>query len=155
MYIDYLYNHPEFIYIVSNWIYSEFVLKSQGTLSLNEVINYFSNTKSTTLPLTLIAVINNECVGTISLFENDLKTQNNLTPWLASLYISPHYRNKGIAKKLIDKIPLVVKKLGFKELYLRTEHTSEYYTRLGWILVYKTYDEKGLETEVYKLSITN
>ena len=104
-----------------------------------------------TFPITLVAIKDDECVGTVSVFENDLKTQNDLTPWLASLYVNPQYRGQGIAEKLINRVKEVIEELGFKELYLRTEHTSEYYRRLGWEFVYKTHDEKGQETEVFKV----
>lgn len=156
MYIDYLYNHPEYIEIVANWIYNEFVIESEKSFEkLKQIIEYFKNTNSTYFPITLIAVINAECVGTISIFENDLKNQNELTPWLASLYVSPYYRGQGIAEKLINRVQEVVKGLNFKTLYLRTEHTSEYYRRLGWKYLYKTHDEKGQETEIFRISLNN
>lgn len=156
MYIDYLCNNPEYVEIVAKWIYSEFVVESEMSLKkLEEINEYFKNTKLTTFPITLIAVVNNECVGTVSIYENDLKTQTELSPWLASLYVNSCYRGQGIAEKLINKVQEVVKHLGFKTLYLRTEHTSEYYKRLGWEYVYKTYDEKGEETEVLRISINN
>ena len=60
-----------------------------------------------------------------------------------------------IAEKLINRVQEVVKGLGLKTLYLRTEHTSEYYRRLGWEYVYKTNDEKGQETEVFRISVNN
>ena len=156
MHIDYLCNKPEYVKTVSNWIYSEFVVESEKSLKkLEEINEHFNNTKLTYFPITLIAVVNDECVGTISIYENDLKTQTDLTPWLASLYVSPYYRCQGIAEKLINRVQEVVKDLGFKTLYLRTEYTSEYYRRLGWEYVYKTHDEKGQETEVFRISINN
>ncbi|WP_245330765.1 GNAT family N-acetyltransferase [Acetoanaerobium pronyense] len=156
MTIDYLCNHPEYLETVANWIYNEFVAKSEKNLKKLELITkYFKNTSLTSFPITLIAVIDNECVGTISIFENDLKTQDELTPWLASLYVSPNYRSQGIAEQLINRVREVVKGLGFKTLYLRTEHTSEYYKRLGWEYVYKTHDEKGQETQVFRISVKN
>lgn len=69
--------------------------------------------------------------------------------------MGPYYRGQGIAEKLINKVEEVVKGLGFKTLYLRIEHTSEYYRRLGWEYVYKTNDEKGQETEVFRISVNN
>lgn len=155
MYIDYLCNHSGHISTVTNWIYSEFVVKAKGTFSLDNLVEYFENTKLKSFPITLIAVIDGECVGTVSIFQNDLKTQSELTPWLASLYVNPYFRGRGIAKTLINKVQQIVKDLGFKELYLRTEHASEYYRRLGWEFVYKTHDEKGQETEVFKIFINN
>lgn len=153
MHIDYLCNHPEYINTVANWIYSEFVVKSKGIISFDEVVEYWKKTQLKSFPITLIALIDSECVGTVSIFENDLKTQTSLTPWLASLYINPFFRGRGIAKELIGKVQQIVKELGFKELYLRTEYTSEYYRMLGWKFVYRTHDEKNQETEVFKMLI--
>lgn len=57
------------------------------------------------------------------------------------------------AEKLIEKVVSKVKELGFDDLYLRTEHTSEYYLKRGWEFVYKTIDTNNQETEVYRLLI--
>lgn len=81
MYIDYLCNHPEYVETVANWIYSEFVVKSEKSLKkLEQIIEYFKNTNLTSFPITLIEVADNKCVGTNSIFKNNLKTQNDLTP---------------------------------------------------------------------------
>ena len=128
-------------------------MKEKGSLSLKKVIEYFSNTNIKSFPITLIVIINGECVATVSIFENDLKTPKKLTPWLASLYVSPDHRGQGIAKKLINKAQEIIKQLGFEVLYLRTEHTSGYYGKLGWKFVCKTYDEKEQYTEIFKYKI--
>lgn len=153
MYIDHLCNHTEYINIVSTWIYDEFVVKAKGRLSFKEVVEYLSNTNKKDYPMIFIAIVDNECVGTVSIFENDLKTQKELTPWLASLYVSPDKRGQGVGELLINHVQDVVKGLGFETLYLRTEHTYEYYTRLGWEFVYKTEDEKCQQTEVFKYKL--
>jgi hypothetical protein len=64
---------------VSGWVYNEFVVKSKSKHTLEQVVKYFSDRNSETFPLTLIAIINDECVGTVALVENDLKTQNELS----------------------------------------------------------------------------
>ena len=153
MYIDHLCNHPEYIDIVSTWIHNEFVIKTKGSLNFKEVVEYLSNTNEKDYPMAFIALVDNACVGTVSIFENDLQTQKVLTPWLASLYVSPNHRGQGVGEMLISHVQDVVKRLGFENLYLRTEHTSEYYRRLGWEFVYKTEDEKGQETEVFKYKL--
>ncbi len=43
--------------------------------------------------------------------------------------------------------------MGFDKLYLRTEHASRYYKRLGWEFIYQTIDEFGLETQVFMKEI--
>lgn len=153
MYIDHLCNHPEHLETVATWIYDEFVIKAKGNLNFEEVVEYLNKTNKESFPMTFAAMINNECVGTVSIFANDLKTQDILTPWLASLYVDPEHRGKGIGEVLIEHVQHVVKELGYEALYLRTEHTSKYYRGLGWEFVYKTEDEKGQETEVFKYNI--
>lgn len=153
MYIDYLCNCPDSINIVSNWIYNEFVHGSRSKLTLENVIEYFSNTNKKDFPITLVSLIDNKCIGTVSIFENDLKTQKDFTPWLASLYVTPDYRGKGVGQKLISKVQGIVRELGFETLYLRTENASNYYKKLGFEFVYSTYDEKGKNTEVFCISI--
>lgn len=150
--IENLYNHPEHVGIVSGWIYDEFV-KGKSNWSLGEITQYFSKTNLISFPITLIAISDNECVGTVSIFENDLKSQNKLKPWLASLYITPNYRGKRIAEKLIYQVKAIVKELGYEILYLRTEHAPEYYRRSGWEFFYKTLDEKGQVTEVFRTNV--
>ena len=155
MYIDHLCNYPEHLEAVANWIYDEFVIKPKGSLSFKEVVEYLNKTNEESLPMTFVAILDNECVGTVSIFKNDLKTQETLTPWLASLFVNPEYRGRGVGEALINHVQHVVKELGYESLYLRTEHTSKYYRGLGWEFVYKTEDEKGQETEVFKYKLNN
>ncbi|MGG3267423.1 hypothetical protein ABEP16_00770 [Priestia aryabhattai] len=51
------------------------------------------------LPLTLIALEGEACVGNV--FENDLKAQKLYKPWIASLYIKPQYRSRGVGQTFI------------------------------------------------------
>lgn len=146
--IQNLYYHPEHVGKVSGWIYEEFV-KGISSWSLDDVALFFSRTNLSSFPITLVAISGDECVGTVSIFENDLKSQDELKPWLASLYVTPEHRGKGVAEKLIDQVKVIVKELGFEILYLRTEHTSGYYRKLGWDYLNKALDEKGQETEVF------
>jgi len=83
------------------------------------------------VPQTYIALINDELVGQVSIWNNDLKARQDLTPWLAALYIKKEYRGKGIGTLLQDKCIEVAKELGYKKLYLVTEHEN-YYERTGW-----------------------
>lgn len=149
MKIDYLCNNPKFHETVSNWIYKEFVVKSNSKMSLEKVLEYFSNTKTDSFPITLIALLDNKCAGTITLFENDLKTQDSLRPWLGSLFVEPTYRNRGIAEKLINQLVNITRDLGYEKLYLRTEHASEYYKARNWVSLGNATDEKGQNTEIF------
>ncbi|WP_290443223.1 GNAT family N-acetyltransferase [Clostridium sp. CF012] len=47
------------------------------------------------------------------------------------LYVNTIFRGRGIAKELMNQLELFTKKLGFKDLYLRTDHTADYYKKLS------------------------
>ena len=83
------------------------------------------------VPQMYIAKLNNELVGVVSIWNNDLISRQDLSPWLAALYIKKHYRGKGIGTLLQEKCIQVVKELGYKSLYLITDHEN-YYERSGW-----------------------
>lgn len=149
MQIQNIVDNPQFIEVVSKWIYTEFFENIRHGISYDEILADFSSRTKGKIPFTFVAIENGICIGAVSLFSNDLKERTDLTPWLGSLYVSTDYRNRGIAKQLMDKVIETCRGLGYEILYLRTEHTSKYYIKLGWILIYNTIDEFGLETEVF------
>lgn len=151
MQIEYLRNHPELVKTVSEWIYHEFA--EPAGVTFRETHEKFSQTGINLFPITFIAVQNQDCAGTVSLFENDLKTQWALTPWLASLYVFPQYRNQGVARELIQHALNKAEEMGYGAVFLRTEQTAEYYKKMGWKFVYRAQDEKAAETEVYRYDL--
>ena len=153
MEIKFLVDYPEHVEMVSNWIYKEFIEGIRAGISYELILKSCGARNKDSLPISLIALKNNICVGTISLFENDLKERRDLSPWLGALYVDKEFRNQGIAKQLIDRIIEIAKEMKKDKIYLRTEHASEYYKKLGWIFVLKTIDGFNLNTEVYMKEI--
>jgi predicted N-acetyltransferase YhbS len=149
--IKHLIDYPEHLETVSIWIYQEFIDKT--SVKYEEIKEFFKKRFHHKLPITLIALKGGECIGTISLFEGDLDTRRDLKPWLAALYVKKEYRGQGIGAELINSIINMADALGYKTIYLRTEHTSEYYKKRNWEFVCKTKDGKGIETEVFKCEI--
>lgn len=120
---------------VSQMIYQEFVLGTSSKMTLKDVEHFFKNTNIDVFPITFIAIIENECVGTVSVFENDFKKRPQYFPWLASLYVRPKYRDKKIGQHLITYLLNHLKTLNYSEVYLKTENASEYYKKRNWHLV--------------------
>ncbi|MDZ5712596.1 GNAT family N-acetyltransferase [Jeotgalibacillus haloalkalitolerans] len=151
MNIDFLSNHPDKINEVSEMIYKEFVVNTGSEMEYEDVVTHFTNTGTTTFPITLLALDNGELLGTVSIFENDLKIRDMYIPWLASLYTKPESRNRGVGQELVARTIDLVKELGFNELYLRTEDTSDYYRNRGWIYVETVADDRYEKIDVFKI----
>ncbi len=149
MKIVYLRDYPEYVDIVVDWNYNEFVIKEGKNKDKSKIKEFYSNSNYDKFPICYIAIEEKVCLGTVSIFNNDLKPRQDLSPWLGALYVSEKHRGRGIAAKLIDKVLEKVSKMEYKAIYLRTEHTADYYKTRNWSFLSNEVDIDGRNTEVY------
>jgi predicted N-acetyltransferase YhbS len=83
------------------------------------------------LPITFIALLDDKPVGTVGLWRCDLISRQDLTPWLAALYVDESQRGNGLGLQLQQFVQDYSLQAGFSELYLYAEF-SGYYERHGW-----------------------
>ena len=134
-----LIEHPTKAILVERWIENEW-----GKLPINDYyLSIYNNINwPYPLPRTLIALYNQEIVGTVSVLLDDLETRPEFNPWIGCLFVLKKYRRKGIGSKLFNEAEkLAINELGIKKAYLFTENQAHLYSHLGWI-------EK--ETDYYK-----
>ena len=143
---------PNHIKTATEWIYNEFIKDIRFGISYQQLSEMMSQSNVTSLPVRLIAVIDDVCIGTASLVKND-HSFLEYTPWLSALYVDPTYRGQKVAAKLIERVKEISKELGYKELYLRTEFASEYYRKRGWTFVESKLDEHNLVPDVFKCAL--
>ncbi len=84
------------------------------------------------LPLTWVALEGEELLGSASLVSSDMETRPELKPWLASVFVSPAHRRRGIGGILVQHICQEAAFRGFSQLYLYTPDQERFYQRLGW-----------------------
>lgn len=130
--IDYLSRDRKLLETVSEWLHREFSHYNPGeTLQIR--IGWFEpRMGSTEIPLTLVAFLDDEPVGTASLIANDMEDRPELSPWLASVFVLPTFRGRGIASALCRRVVEEAKRLGHKTLYLFTPDQEALYAKLGW-----------------------
>jgi predicted N-acetyltransferase YhbS len=153
MKIEKLYDYIEMAEAVAKFLYDEFVSKSRSPFTFNDVLEFMKKTNSDRLPITYVAIEHNECVGTVSLFENDLSTRMDLSPWLASLVVRYDCRKRGVGEKLIEYALNEAKSFGYKKLYLKTEKHGSFYSKRGWNYIGKGLDNYGHESDLYEHEI--
>ena len=134
MQLSLLLTKPEYTAQVAAWEHAEwpFLLPDETLRGANERL---ASQKPGVLPLTLIALEANpssNLLGCVTLDQTDLPGHNDLTPWLASLYVSPAFRGQGVGRRLADAVGELAKARGYPKLYLYTWEHGARYARWGF-----------------------
>lgn len=102
------------------------------------------------LPITFIALDGDRPVGTVGLWRCDLLSRQDLTPWLAALYVATEYRGRGLGRQLQDFVKDFSRRAGFAHLYLYTTF-SGYYERHGWDAIGDGIESPDMPVHIYQL----
>ena len=132
MKIDFLGNYSEFIPKLAELHFNEWNHLSPDMTVEDRVFKLTEISKSIDVPFMLVAVENNQLIGSAALVYDDMETRKDLSPWLAAVFVKPEYREKGIGTKLITSIEDEAKKRRISKLFLYTEHARRLYSKLGW-----------------------
>jgi predicted N-acetyltransferase YhbS len=85
-----------------------------------------------TIPSTLVALHGEDPIGSASLLEVDFTDLPPYRPWLASVYVLPAWRHRGVGGTLVERIVASARELGLPRLYLFTTDMEHWYGRRGW-----------------------
>lgn len=133
MQIAYLADHFHHIPTVAAWQYEEWGHLNPGDSLQGRIERLGQHLGCPGIPTTLIAVENDIVMGSAGLVVNDLRSHPDLTPFMASVFVAPTYRGRGIATALVTQMKVVAQQLGFPVLYLITADQQRLYARLGWV----------------------
>ncbi|GGX94024.1 N-acetyltransferase GCN5 [Litchfieldella qijiaojingensis] len=84
------------------------------------------------VPSVFVAMHGEAPVGTASLVVDDMSVRPELTPWLASVFVLPAWRGRGIASRLVQRVEHEAREWGIERCYLFTPDQQALYRRLGW-----------------------
>ena len=147
MEIKYLADCPQHLHEVSNWLYEEWGAwyeNSSREKRLNKLKNKLNKKE---VPTVFVTVIDETPVGTASLVKYDMQTKENLTPWLASVYVKKEFRRRGIGSQLVQRVTKEARDIGFEEIYLFTPDKKDFYLNLNWKF-YRKGVHKDLEVDI-------
>lgn len=104
------------------------------------------------VPIAFVALDDHdEIVGTDSLIFDDLEGDPR-NPWLASVYVPPQHRQRGIASALVDAVEAAARRIGYDRLYLFTSSAAALYARKGWTALERR-DYRGEHIQVMEKSL--
>ncbi|MGM0638664.1 MAG: GNAT family N-acetyltransferase [Pseudomonadota bacterium] len=84
------------------------------------------------VPSVFIALCGDTPVGMASLIADDMHDRPDLTPWLASVYVVPAWRGRGIASRLVQRVEEEARDHDIEYFHLFTADRQTLYRRLGW-----------------------
>jgi predicted N-acetyltransferase YhbS len=87
------------------------------------------------LPRTFVALVDRQPVGCARLVAADHADRPELTPWLASVFVTPAWRRRGIAGALVARVQAAARGAGFPTLYLYTPDQERLYARYGFTTI--------------------
>ena len=130
--VTYLADHPSFAPILATWTHQQWGRLSPHVTYEMRLAEFEKMAVRQTIPLTFVAIGDDSPVGMASIVKHDMRTQMELTPWLAAVYVAPAYRNRGIGSLVVRRAMQEAAALGFGRLYLFTPDRAHFYRRLGW-----------------------
>ena len=104
------------------------------------------------IPQFFIAVKGEKIVACCGLIANDYISRHDLYPWLCGVFVEESERKRGLAGKLLSFAEQEAKRVGYKWLYLSTDHKS-FYERYNWEYIGDGYQPDGDAARIYKKNL--
>src|SRR5436309_12703328 len=130
--IDYLADHPEFLPALAQETLDHYQHILRDETLEKRFAKLRSHMHTDSLPLALVASADGELFGMGALREHDLPGHDELTPWLAGMFVRPHHRRRGVGSALCHALEEKAWLMGFPVLYLFTLDQQRLYARLAW-----------------------
>ena len=133
MRIEFLDQHPGLVPLLAQWHHAQWGdLYDYWSLDVARA-ELADHALRRTLPTTLVLLEGETLLGSVSLVLEDApEFCDQGSPWLASLYVMPEARGRGLGARLVRAAVATAAEQGIAELFLFTPEHAEFYERLGW-----------------------
>jgi GNAT superfamily N-acetyltransferase len=147
-----LVERPDLVDQVSSWGFDEWGHLSPGQTLDERRAKVRGKMNLDRVPIAFVALDDHDgMVGTASLIFDDLEGDPR-NPWLASVYVPPAHRHRGIASALVSAVEAAARRIGYGRLYLFTTSAAALYERLGWTALERR-DYRGEHIQVMEKSL--
>lgn len=128
-------DHPDLVPTIARWHWDEWGnTAAEGSLA-SRIENLRTRTHADRVPVMFVALDGEAPLGTTGLTECDMLTHPELSPWLASVYVTPLARGRGIARALVRRAMEQARAFGYTRLFLYTYTARGLYEQLGWYAI--------------------
>ena len=143
---------PEHIPTIAAWHQAQWGYLNPGGTLESRIERMQRFLKGAAIPAMYICVDGKHLVGTAALVESDMDSHPELSPWLASVYVNPAYRKRGVGAALVKHVVKQASANGYSLLYLFTPDQAKFYRELGWeFIAQESY--RGGEATLMKIGV--
>ena len=93
-----------------------------------------------------------EKIGCAGLVTNDFISRVDLYPWVVAVFIDENHRGNAYSSLLLEKAKSDTKNMGYKYLYLSTQHIG-LYEKVGFQYIGQGYHPSGGESRIYEIKL--
>jgi N-acetylglutamate synthase-like GNAT family acetyltransferase len=146
-------DEPEHLATLARWHHHEWSFLNPGETLKDRMLRMQPYLNTDFIPSTFIAK-DKSLLGSAAIVMNDMDTRPQLTPWLASVFVTPENRRHGIGSKLVSHVMTQARHQGIDTLYLFTPDKQNFYAKLGWTIKsieqYQGYEVSIMQTRLDK-----
>jgi predicted N-acetyltransferase YhbS len=133
--IAFLADHLETIPTLSRWFRTQWPAYYADRTPAELAQDFVEEANRTGLDVRLVALVDGEPAGTITLREYAIWTLPEYSPGLGGLFVPERYRGRGIGSELVRAGMDVAREQGYERVYATTVKARGILERLGWKLV--------------------
>lgn len=100
----------------------------------------------------IIAIEQEEIAGYCTVKKTDCIPEVTYTPYIGFVFVDEKYRGRRLSQKMITYAMEYLKKLGFTEVYLISDHIN-LYEKYGFKVIDKKIAPWGEEEKIYRMEI--
>ncbi len=102
--IENLRQHPQLIPILGEWHQSEWADLNPGESLAGRLQRMQAYLSADLVPSTFLAFLGNGLAGSAAIIACDLEQRRQYSPWLASVFVHPDFRRRGIGSALAQEV---------------------------------------------------
>jgi N-acetylglutamate synthase-like GNAT family acetyltransferase len=133
--IAFLADHLETVPILAHWFQTQWPAYYAERIPTDIAQDFYAEANRSSVPVRLVAFIDSELAGTISLRERALQALPEYRPGLGGLFVVERYRRRGLGTELVQAGMNEARKQGYAKIFAATVSAGGILERLGWKLV--------------------
>lgn len=123
---------PQHLSILAKWHQAEWADLNPGETLAKRIDRMQAYLSTELVPTTFVFKHEGLLAGSAALVHSDMDSRPALTPWLASVFVAPGFRRRGIGASLVKHVMRQAQAAGLDQLYLFTPDQAAFYNKLGW-----------------------